>query len=232
LRRWSAIGSFDLELPRALDVVQLEHRDVVRAAAEVEHGDLLVLLLVETVGQRRGGRLVDDAQHVEAGNFSGVFRRLALRIVEVGRHRDHGLRHAVAEVVLGGLLHLLQDHRGHFGRGEPLALDLDRGDVVGAAEHLVRHALGLFLHLVELAAHEALDREDGVRRVGDRLTLGDLADESLAVLAEADDRRRGAPTLGVRDDDRIAAFHDGDDRVRGAEVDADDFICHVCLVRR
>ena len=57
-----AVGALHLE--DALG--QLEHRDVVGAAAEVEDGDLLVLLLVETVGECRGRRLVDDAQHLEA----------------------------------------------------------------------------------------------------------------------------------------------------------------------
>ena len=53
-------------------------------------------------------------------------------------------------------------------------------------------------------------------RVGDRLALGDLADESLAVLGEADDRGGRATAFGVRDDDGIAAFHDRDDGVRRA----------------
>ena len=86
-----AVGRLHLELARALDVVQLEHRDVVGAAAEVEDGDLLVLLLVEAVGERRRRRLVDDAQHVEAGDLAGVLRRLALRVVEVRGHGDDRL---------------------------------------------------------------------------------------------------------------------------------------------
>ena len=226
-----AVGGLHLELARAFDVVQLEHGDVVRAAAQVEHGDLLVLLLVEAVGERGGRGLVDDAQHVEAGDLAGVLRGLALRVVEVRGHRDDRLGHRVAEVVLRGLLHLLEDHRRDFGRRVPLALDLDGGHVVLAGDDLVRNALGLVLHLAHPAAHEALDREDGVLRVGDGLALGDLADESLAVLREADDRGRGAPAFGVRDDDRIAAFHDRDDGVRRPEIDANDFVGH-CFLNR
>jgi hypothetical protein len=206
---------------------ELEHRDVVGAAAEVEHGDGLFLLLVEAVGERRRGGLVDDAQHVEPGDLAGVLGGLALRVVEVGRHGDHGLGHRVAEVVLGGLLHLLQDHRRDLGRRVALALDLDGDEVVRAARDLVGHALRLVAHLVRLAPHEALDREDGVRGVGDGLALGDLPDQALAVLGEGDDRRRGAAALGVRDDDRVAPFEDRDHRVGGAEVDADDLVCHV-----
>ena len=65
--------------------------------------------------------------------------------------------------------------------------------------------------------------------VGDGLALGDLTDESLAVLGEADDRRGGATAFGVGDDDRIAAFHDRDDGVRRPEIDANDFVRHCFL---
>ena len=68
-------------------LAHFEDRDVERAAAEVVDGDRFVLLLVEAVGQRRRGRLVDDAQDVEAGDLAGVLRRLPLRVVEVRRAR-------------------------------------------------------------------------------------------------------------------------------------------------
>ena len=127
------------------------------------------------------------------------------------------------EILLGGLLQLLQDHRGDFRRRILLAARVDARIAVARAHHLVRHHLHLFVDLVELAAHEALDREDGVLGVGDRLPLGHLADQPLARLRERHDRRRQAAALRVRDDDGLAAFHDRDDGVGGAEVDADDF---------
>ena len=70
-------------------VLDAQDRDVERAAAEVVDGDEAGVPLVEAVGQRRRGRLVDDAQDLEAGDAAGVARRGALRVVEVGRHGDH-----------------------------------------------------------------------------------------------------------------------------------------------
>ena len=104
-----------------------------------------------------------------------------------------------------------------------MPLRLDARVAVAGAHDLVRHHLHLFVDLVELAAHEALDREDRVLGVGDRLALGDLADEPLAGLGERHDRRRQPAAFRIGDDDRLAAFHDGDDGVGGAQVDSDDF---------
>ena len=91
-------------------VADLEDRNVECAAAEVVDGDRLgFLLLVEAVGERSRGRLVDDAQHFKAGDLAGVLGRLALGVVEVSGNRDDGLRDLLAELGLGGFLHLLQN---------------------------------------------------------------------------------------------------------------------------
>jgi len=132
-----------------------------------------------------------------------------------------------AEVVLRGLLHLLEDHRRDLGRRVPLALDVDRGHVVPAGAHLVGDALGLFRHLADPAPHEPLDRENRVLRVGHRLALGYLAHQPLAVLGERNDGGGRPATLGVGNDDRVAALHDGHDRVGRPEVDPDDLLRHV-----
>ena len=105
----------------------------------------------------------------------------------------------VAEVRLGVALQLLQDAGGDLLRGVGLAVDVDR----------------------PVGAHVALHRPDRAVGVGDRLALGDLADEDLAGLRERDDRRRGAAALGVGDDGGLARLEDRDDGVGGAEVDTD-----------
>ena len=91
-------------------VADLEDGNIERAAAEVVDGDGLGLgLLVEAVGERRRGRLVDDAQYLQTRNLAGVLGRLALRVVEVSGDGDDGLGDGLAELGFGGLLHLLQD---------------------------------------------------------------------------------------------------------------------------
>ena len=68
-------------------LADLQDRHVEGAAAQVVDADLLVDVLAEAVGQRRRGRLVDDAQHLEAGDAAGVLGGLALVVVEVGGAR-------------------------------------------------------------------------------------------------------------------------------------------------
>ena len=188
-------GRLDLEDALA----EVEDRHVERAAPEVEHEDRLVVVLVEPVGQRRRGGLVDDAQHLEAGDLARLLRGLALGVAEVRGHRDDGLGDGVAEVRLGVALELLQDAGGDLLRVVGLAVDVDR----------------------PVGADVALHRADRAVGVGDGLALGDLADEDLAGLRERDHGRSGATALGVGGHDRLAGLEDRDDGVGGAEVDTD-----------
>ena len=70
--------------------LQLENRDVERAAAEIVDRDDAFFALVESVGERGGGGLVDQAQNFQPGDAAGVARGLALGVVEVGGDGDHG----------------------------------------------------------------------------------------------------------------------------------------------
>ena len=79
-------GGLDLEHAAG----ELEHRHVEGAAPQVVDGIDALLALVQPIGDGGGGGLVDQAQHVQAGQPGRVLRSLALGIVEVGGHRDDG----------------------------------------------------------------------------------------------------------------------------------------------
>ncbi len=217
----------------AVDFGDLDDRDVERTAAEVEHRDLgVTALLVHAVGQRGRGRLVDDALHLETGDLAGVFRRLALRVVEVGRHRDDGLPDLLTEVILGRLLHLHENTRRDLGRGHLLAVGLDPGIAVVRLDDLVRHHLDVALHDVvfETTADQALDREQRIARIRDRLALRRLPDEDLVVLRKGNDRRCRAIAFRVLDDLGLVTFHHGNAGVGGTQVDT-DYFTHVLTLR-
>jgi hypothetical protein len=208
-------------------VVNGEERDVEGAAAEVEDEDvLLARLLVEAVGDGGGGGLVDDTHDVEARDGARVLGGLALGVVEVGGDGDDSVLHLLAEVDLGRLLHLDQDHGGDLLRREDLGVargdHLDVGLALGADD-----LEGPQLHVVldgrvrKPPADQALRVVHGVARVEGSLVLGGVADEALAI-REGDVRGRHAVTLVVGNDLHLAVLVDADARVRRAEVDADD----------
>ena len=215
-----AVGADDAEHA----VGHFEHRDVERAAAEVEHDDLLVLLLVQAVGQRGGRRLVDDPRHLQAGDLAGVLGGLPLGVVEIRRDGNHGLVHLVAQVGFGGFLELPQGERGNLRRRVIVAVDVNLDVVFRAADHLVGHDFLFGGHFVVAASHETLDRRDGARGVGDRLSPGGLAHDRLALIGERHDAGRQAVSFCVGDDFDFLALHHSHDRVGGAEVDSDDLL--------
>ena len=207
---------------------ELENRDVERTAAEVKHGDLHVFVcLVHTVGERGSRGFVHDALHFQSGDLTGFFGGLALRVGEVGRHRDHGFRHFLAQIVFGRLLHFLKNHGRDFLRRVVAAVDGHAGQSA-LVDHIVGHAFDLLLHLSVGFAHEAFDRVDGAFRVGDGLALGGVAHFALAAFDEGHNRRRGALTFAVGDDNRFVAFKYGYARVSRSEVNSDN-LSHSCM---
>jgi len=111
-----------------------------------------------------------------------------------------------ARLGLGVGLQLGGNHGGNLLRRELLVINA--GHVVGA--------------------HVPLDGDDGPVRVGDGLPLGDLAHQTLAGLAERDDRRSKPVALRILNDDRVLALHNGNHGVCGTQVDA-DYLRHECM---
>ena len=214
-----AVGGFHFD-----DVLtDFEDRDVEGPTPEVVDGDLLVVLLVEPIGQCRRGGLVDDAFHFEPRDRAGVLGRLALRVVEVGGDGDDRCAHALTQIGLGGGLEFLQRHGRNLGRRHRLAIDLDRGAPLTALDDLVGHETNFLGNLADAAPHEALDGINGALGVVHGLSFGGRTDKAFPFVGERNHRRCRPPALFVRDDGRLSALHHRHDGVCGSEVNANDF---------
>ena len=208
-------------------VAHLEDCDVKRPSAKVEHRDGGVGLgLVQPVGQRRCGRLVDDAQHFQPGNGAGVFGCLALGVVEVGRNRDHGLGYLLPQLGFCVLFNLLQYKSRDLGRGVGFFAQLHHGvsggsghDLVGQLGHCV-----LDFRVLELPAHEPFHGKKSVLRICYCLPLGDLANVTFSGFGvQCNDGRGDAAAFSVLHDHGFTGFDDCRYRVGCAEVDSQDF---------
>ena len=93
-------------------ILNCQQRHIESASTHVvdQHISLPSALLVKTISDGSGSRLVDDAQHVHAWNGACIFGGLTLRIVEVSRHGDHCVINLGTQVRLSRLLHLQQNH--------------------------------------------------------------------------------------------------------------------------
>jgi hypothetical protein len=152
----------------------------------------------------------------DAGRIAGLLGGQALRVVEVRRNRNDRLGDFLTEVIFRGFFQILQNHRRDFRRREQLASDVHFHQFLRPAHDLIRHQLFFRADFGVPAAHEAFDGEDRVARVGHLLVFGGQADQPLAFIREADDRRREPSALGIDQDLRLGAFHDCDDRVGSA----------------
>ena len=101
-------GGLDLEDT----VFNSQERDIEGSSSKIEDEDILLhtLLLVQTVSDGGGGWLVDDSEHVQISDVSGILGGLSLGIVEVGRDSDDCVLDGVSKIGLSSLFHLGQDH--------------------------------------------------------------------------------------------------------------------------
>ncbi|MBT9163727.1 MAG: hypothetical protein DDT24_00647 [Chloroflexi bacterium] len=216
-----AIDSLHLE--RA--ITQLQDRDIERSASEVVHRDGLILLLIQTIGHRGCGGLVDYAKHIESGDNSRILGRLALAVVEISRHGDHRVGHFLPKVSLGVGLEFLQYHRRDFSGTIVLIPHLHPGIAIGSLSDFIgQHLLIVFnRRLLELAPHESLDAENGIIGIDNRLTLGNLSRQALPALADCHHRGRGASPFGAGDHRRFTPLHHRHTTISCPQIDTDYF---------
>ena len=143
---------------------QLQDRDVERASTEIIDGDPLGRGLVVAVCERRCGRLVDDAKHVETGHPSSCFGGASLELVEVGGHGDDRLAALFAQRLLGYLSNMSEDERADLAERVRLAARCDQHTSARAFRELERKPLLRVFDLIaaEGTTDQPLDGVDGV----------------------------------------------------------------------
>ena len=135
-----------------------------------------------------------------------------------------GFSHRLAEVGFRRFLEFAENHRRDFRRSERFAIDVHFDQFFLAAHDLVGDQLFFRLDFRVPTTHEPLDGIDRASRIGDRLPLGRVTDQTVSLIREGHNRRsQMIPFLIGNDFDFAVLFDDGHDRVSGTEVDTDNF---------
>mmetsp|Transcript_89975 Transcript_89975/g.176154 ORF Transcript_89975/g.176154 Transcript_89975/m.176154 type:complete len:251 (-) Transcript_89975:41-793(-) len=187
---------------------------------------LLGTLLVKTVGNGSGGRLVDDTKHVKTRDDTGILGSLALGVVEISRDGDDGVLHLATKVSFGDLLHLDENHGRDLLRRKLLGLTLEgdvddrlAGGALGNLERPVLH-VGLYNGIIELAANKTLGIEDSVGSIHSNLVLGGITNQTLSVV-ESNVRGGGSVTLIVGNNLHTIVLPHTHARVGGTKINTD-----------
>jgi len=95
---------------------EAQQRHVEGAAAEVVDQVQALAAVVQPVGQRGGGRLVDEPHDSQPSQLGGILGGLALRTIEVRGYRDHCAKKITVERILGPLPQDGQNLRRYLDR--------------------------------------------------------------------------------------------------------------------
>ena len=107
-----------------------------------------------------------------------------MRVIEIGGHGDDGFRNLLAEPGFSIGFQFLENHGTHFLRAEVLIPHLDQNAAIGRGFYFKRHSTFVLLdgRVGKGVADEALDAENSVFGIGNRLALGEQAHQTLAGL--------------------------------------------------
>ena len=212
-QRGVAAGGYDFK--HAL--CQPQDGDVKRAAAQVKNGICTLAAIVKPICDGSGGGLIDQAQHVEARQLRRIFGRLALGIVEISRHRDD----CAIQVIAQGIFCAIPQGSQYLGthlNGGFFALHSLQAQHAGVIHKPIRQ-LVRSSHILETAAHEALDRSQGI--FGIKRQRGFRLEANLPTITRQipDHRWENHPALLVGQAFGNAMAHRSDQGVRGTQVD-------------
>mmetsp|Transcript_1373 Transcript_1373/g.8508 ORF Transcript_1373/g.8508 Transcript_1373/m.8508 type:complete len:275 (-) Transcript_1373:28-852(-) len=205
-------------------IVDGQNGHIERSTAQVE--DQYVLLsafLVQAVSNGCGRRFVDDAGNIQPRNSPCILGGLSLGIVEVGRNSDHCILDGFSKKAFGCFLHLREHHgtdllwRKLFLFSLRIDFNVWLGVFVDNGERHKFHVPLDFL-VTEFPANESLHVVHGTLRVGSRLILCGIPNESFSV-GEGHVGRSDSVPLIVGDDLHTTILVHTHTRVGGSQID-------------
>jgi len=152
---------------------------------EDKHVLLNSSFLIQSVRNSGSGRLIDDSQHVQTGDHSGILSSLSLGVVEVSGHSDNSVFHGLGEESLGSLSHFDEHHSTNFFGVEffdlSLVLNHQHRLAITISLHFERPQLSVLLNnrVVEFSSNQTLGVENSIHRVSSYLILSSISDQSL-----------------------------------------------------
>ena len=198
---------------------ELQHRHVKRAAAQIVYHKRALGAVVEAVGNGSGGGLVEQAQHIEAGQARGIFGGLALGIVEISRHGNHGTGERAAQALFGACFEGAQNFGRHVNRGFIALAGMQFNQALVVAE-AVGEIMVVGFEVGQGAPDQALGRADGVNRVDFLRFECIMAHFHARIFAIAHHRGQRGAALLVGEANGAAAFYGCHQAVGGAQIDA------------
>ena len=208
-------------------VVDGQDGNIKGTTTEIEHNNVLFILLVETVGNSGSRWLIDDTKNFKSSNNTGIFGGLSLRIIEIGGDGNDGVLDILSEVVLGDLLHLSKDHSRNFFGGELLVSSscINRNvRLAGLSNNAVWKPLKITLDLlvVKLTSDETLNNIDSSGGVSTSLVLSGLTDKTLFI-SESNKGWGDSVTKFVGNDLDTTILKDTDTRVGSTQIDTNNW---------
>ena len=165
-------------------IFELENGDIECAASEVIDSDGRSVQAVESDGETGCGGFIDDAVDGEAGECCGIACGLALCIVEVCGHGDHGFDVGCAECGGGACGERLEDMGCDGGCGDACAV-WEEDLAIGC--NCVGKAIGCHFAIAGPAAHQTLGGINGGQRIRDEEVFCSIPYDDSTVCAEVDD---------------------------------------------
>ena len=179
---------------------------------------------MQTVGERGGRWLVNQAKNFKASNFAGVLRGLTLGVVEVRGDGDDRAIDGLAEVSFRPILEFAKNERGNLRRREQFVAELDANDILAGRIDAEREEFQFALDVGDASAHQSLYGINAALRLREQATPGRLAYDDAAVRVEAHDRGTKRAAIRPRNTLRRSRLRIGirDEAIGRAEIDSDD----------